>query len=532
MRVDRRMGLLLLGLALLGVPSAPAGAELDPEAWREATRGLTRLMRAPGQREEKRERAEALGRDDSERAARLIVTWALTANKRRRGPLLEAVSSAEKRLAAYRRKVERRHGRRGGGWTTPEREELAKRERAHAAAVDAWGTEADVDRHLLEALRAHRAASAWAWTFAEGVPRLLAAGYDGSLYRAVLEAATERASPRAHDAALALVRERTPPAVRIRGIDWAASARPTGAFEAVCVALADPVVAVRRAVVRALAALDDPRAVEVLIPALARADGLLGEEIDAVLGRFTGLRLAADARAWARWWAENGERYKAAERREAVERRPRPEDASFYGITSASTRILFVLDQSGSMQKPARGLDAQTGEPRPGGSRMAAALEELRRAIGNLAADVRFNILFYSDGTRAWKPVPELPLATKANKAAAVRWLEQVDAEGTTALFAALHQALAYADDFQGGAGYDHPGVDTVFLLTDGSPTDASGNDLTPRELDGALLRFLAANEVHRIVVNTVGVGRGHNRMLMERIANKTGGRYVAVVLD
>ena len=37
------------------------------------------------------------------------------------------------------------------------------------------------------------------------------------------------------------------------------------------------------------------------------------------------------------------------------------------------------------------------------------------------------------------------------------------------------------------------------------------------------------ANRVFRCVIHTIGIGRGHNSHLMQRIAGETGGTYKAV---
>jgi HEAT repeat protein len=71
---------------------------------------------------------------------------------------------------------------------------------------------------------------------------------------------------------------------------------------------------VARAAIAALRALDEPRAVPPLVKARQRARGLVAEEIDALLFRFTGKRFAgvgADA-MWAGWWKAEGEAWLAS----------------------------------------------------------------------------------------------------------------------------------------------------------------------------------------------------------------------------
>lgn len=518
--------LLVLGVGTSGY------AELDEAAWKQATSGLRTLMTKPGKGSTKRGRIERIGSDNSVRAAKILLDWAKASDRLKRGRLVKAALATQKKLEEYRRRLDKKHKGDERGRSDKERARLAKLESAAQGAQASWAVEADVDRDVATAITRMTDAAAWGWILTEGIALLQGAKYDGSVYRSIFQGLSDRATPAALEAVLHLVRGPTPAGTQVRAIDWVAAAKPAGTYGAVLKALSEKSVVVRRAAVRGLRTLDDPRAVEHLVVALRTATGLLAVEIDQALFWFTGLSLEADAKAWTRWWEEHGAEFQATKRHERRERRGRAEDTSFYGITSPSKRIVFILDHSGSMQKPARGLDALTGKPRPGGSRMKSALEELRRAIGALAADVRFNMVFYNSSVSVWRKPRTLAPATAGNKADALLWLNRIEAEGTTSLFEALHQALEYTDDFKGDARYADPGVDTVYLLTDGAPTDVDGEQLSRNQVDSEMLRFLAANEVHRVVVHTIGIGRGHSRMLMERLAQKTGGKYARVVPD
>ena len=244
----------------------------------------------------------------------------------------------------------------------------------------------------------------------------------------------------------------------------------------VCRALDARPVAVRRTAVWALTIFDDAEALPALIAAAGKADGLLAAEIDRLLHRFTGVSMGGEGDLWAQWWAENEPTWKpTATRHESLQSLLREEDVEFYGIRSPSKRVVFVVDASGSMNKSAKGVHATTGKPRPGPTRWEAAQDELVRAIKGLAHDARFNIVMYGDEPETYRAPKELILATREAKAAAIEWVEAYEAEGTTALFPALRQGLAYRDDFAGDAAYGDPGVDTIFLLTDGTPTDSDG---------------------------------------------------------
>ncbi len=526
-----RRAALLLALPILAWGHAgDAWAELSEDEWQKVTKGLDRLTRTPGEAKEKRERIEALAHDDSPRAAQWIVEWVCASQRLREGKLDRDLATATKKLTEFRTKLARKYRSSKKKISEKEEEQLTKRLNAHRAARQLVEIEVDVDRHLAAAMSRIRVQTAWDWLFAEGFAALRKAEYGGELYRTALEQPDRLLTARGRLTVIELIRGPTPPAPRVRAIDFAAKEEMREAFDAVLTALESRSLPVRRAAVRTLRAFDDPRCVEPLVVAMQRAFGLLAVEIERVLFWFTGLSLSADSAAWSRWWTENRDTWKAGKRHDGRHDDTHTHDTEFYGITSPSKRIVFVVDQSGSMQKPVNGLDALTGKPRPGGTRMASALDELRRAIERLASDVRFNLVFYSDEVITWKPPRALMPADKAHKAAAIQWVEdEIEPVGTTALFDALMTALEYTDDFEGDEAYESPGVNTIFLLTDGTPTDEDGSEIGQGPIDRAMTTFHAANSVHRVVVHTVGVGRGHNRALMQLIARTTGGEYVSV---
>ena len=105
-------------------------------------------------------------------------------------------------------------------------------------------------------------------------------------------------------------------------------------------------------------------------------------------------------------------------------------------------------------------------------SKIELAREQLKWSIETLPKGVHFNVIFYATDVQVWKEPPEMVPATKENKQAAIDWFMEIDANGYTRTFDALGKALDYAS----GKG----GADTVFLLSDGSPTAVdAGEPLT-----------------------------------------------------
>ena len=67
-------------------------------------------------------------------------------------------------------------------------------------------------------------------------------------------------------------------------------------------------------------------------------------------------------------------------------------------------------------------------------------------------------------------------------------------------------------------------GVDTIFLLTDGTPTTTDGKQDSTEKIIKAVERW---NPYRRVVVHTIGIGEKINRPFLERLAADNGGRFV-----
>jgi hypothetical protein len=116
--------------------------------------------------------------------------------------------------------------------------------------------------------------------------------------------------------------------------------------------------------------------------------------------------------------------------------------AKFFGQTIDGRRIVFVLDNSGSMQ----------------GGRLETVIAELLRCVGALAKDQEFYVLFHSDMVYPLfypDPVQQYLKPSEGNKKLLARWLDTVE----LCLGDSVDEALVTAELIQ---------PDTVFLLSDG----------------------------------------------------------------
>lgn len=204
----------------------------------------------------------------------------------------------------------------------------------------------------------------------------------------------------------------------------------------------------------------------------------------------------------------------------------------YYGVRIDADNVAFALDVSGSMEDKSEGvagsapmtalLDGVQNEARRriggrlGGAiagrlrsettKLGAARRELIRALDGLEADTRFTIItFGGSGAGHW------PLGVRtaggAGKRVAQGYVAQLSADGGTPLLGALQQAYAME------------GVEVIFLVSDGRPTD---------EAAGRILGMLPQLDAGRnVVINTVGIGPDQDQELLCEIARHTGGFYV-----
>ncbi len=269
--------------------------------------------------------------------------------------------------------------------------------------------------------------------------------------------------------------------------------------------------------IKSLARLERQIAIQPMIEAIA-LKGEIGEAALKALKDLTGSAPGNSRDDWNKWWQESGKSLstlvkkkheQAGDDKEPGEKKG---GTNFYGITTRSKRLVYVLDVSGSMNEVA-GLTGQI-------SRIQAAKKELIASIRSLPEDANFNIIFYDDTVSVWKP--KMVTATKEVKAEAVKWTEEVKAVGATNIFDALEKAFEMA-----GRGTKDSrntvALDTIYLLSDGQPN--RGRLIEPSTIISEMSRM---NDQKKVRIHTIGIGKDHNAEFMRRLAALTGGSYVA----
>jgi HEAT repeat protein len=292
---------------------------------------------------------------------------------------------------------------------------------------------------------------------------------------------------------------------RILALDAAAASGDESVVPDVVPNLAHEVWQVRLAAVQALDRLR-PRAA--IAPLIARLEVEEAERVrDAIAGalfRMTGMNLYDDGAIWARWWAEHEQGFTVPE---AIPTLPEQHvggtQAGFYGIPIKSERVVFVIDQSGSMS--AAGLQRNDDEAEDL-NRLDVAIREVLGAVAKLKNRAYVNVILFHTTIHPWKPA--LQRLNAANRGTLERHLRSKSPTGGTNLYDGLELALRTPD------------VDTIFLLSDGFP--GSGKYVATADILRAVRR---ENQTRRIAIHCISIGMDSD--LMQRIAAENAGRYV-----
>ncbi len=155
--------------------------------------------------------------------------------------------------------------------------------------------------------------------------------------------------------------------------------------------------------------------------------------------------------------------------------------------------MALVIDKSGSMQ----------------GERIQQARQAALAAVDRLRDDDIISVVAFDDNVTVLVP------ATKASSRAEIRrGIEQIQANGSTALFAGTSKGAAEVRKF-----LEREQVNRVVLLSDGQANVGPDSPGALGELGGSLMK-------DGISVTTIGLGLGYNEDLMVRLARESDGNH------
>jgi hypothetical protein len=209
-----------------------------------------------------------------------------------------------------------------------------------------------------------------------------------------------------------------------------------------------------------LGSLRNATSIPMLIPHVA--DGIIGRDIIGALYRLTGQDLGKNADAWMAWHRNGGESepLKMLSREQLIEHRATaphvdPPEETFYGLPVRGKHILFMLDVSESMK--GEKLDRLRGE----GASLLSSLQFRPR-------ELRYDIITFAEKIQSCSGGTGLMPNDDATFNKAHAFVDRLETKFHTRMNAAFeHLATKVLPDNN---------VDTIYLLTDGAPTDGYFN--------------------------------------------------------
>lgn len=237
----------------------------------------------------------------------------------------------------------------------------------------------------------------------------------------------------------------------------------------------------------------------------------------------------AEPQRWREFWTAEQARFVVA---------PRPpvdqggtSAARFFDLPATGSRIVFVVDVSGSMGFSDRG--KETGDARaPPPTRLDIAKRELLGCVDGLPETTLFNLVLFSEGVREWRS--ELVPATAENKRRFRSYVERLGADSGTDVWIGLERALRSRVPVRGSR-YELP-VDEIFVLSDGLPTVGEVQDAHTLLRLATELNRLAGARIHTVYIGSVetyadqqaAINAGMSgAALMQALAERNGGRAV-----
>jgi len=178
-------------------------------------------------------------------------------------------------------------------------------------------------------------------------------------------------------------------------------------------------------------------------------------------------------------------------------------------------KVAFLLDYSGSMSTS---FVLNTGQK---STRLDFVKSEFAKTVTNFDEKIEFDVFCYAERVLAWKP--NLQVATQAAIPQAIAFTKQFPANGGTNIYEALR------------TGWNTPNVETIYLLTDGTPS--VGAKIHPDAILNDVRTWMSKKpiKVHTIAF-LMGTEKWDNkpasRNFMKAIAEATGGTYRAIESD
>ncbi len=254
-------------------------------------------------------------------------------------------------------------------------------------------------------------------------------------------------------------------------------------------------------------------AIDVLIERIDGEDGRPKHEVgDALRGLTGNWDLEDDGLVWKTWWETNRDKFDPGSVKKGKPKEPGAGGGTmvrYHGIPIYAKRLSFLLDCSGGMDRTIDPNDPETMR------RLDYAKRELVKVLKALADDVAANVMFFGS---AYEAASEQLVLLKKGRASLVAFAEKQEIPTT------VHMNRGNIYDPLIDAVND-PQVDTVFLLSEGNPTEGLYNERHRFIAHLKRHNALAKCRVFTLFAGNAGSARGYVR----EIAEATGGEFYDV---
>ena len=266
---------------------------------------------------------------------------------------------------------------------------------------------------------------------------------------------------------------------------------------------------------------DNPKDVE-----SGKLSALLRTQVHDLLVSMTGAVYSAkQPEMWRALWDKEQSKIEVAKQRE-TKVGSGTAAAGFVGIPVEGSRVVFILDLSGSMDWP---MTDAGGNMR----RIDYAKRELLKAIDALSAESMFNLVTFNgdDDAEMWNK--KMVQATKKNRDRFQKFVEKLRPLGGTNLWSGMEAALNVKTLVYGN--HYETMVDEIFLLSDGAPSVGEVQDpIEILQLTQEINRFkdVRINAVFISSQTPPEVAAAQEGMsltpkeLMRRLAKQNGGKF------
>ncbi len=267
------------------------------------------------------------------------------------------------------------------------------------------------------------------------------------------------------------------------------------------------------------------------------------------LNRITGKPAYLDGRWWRNWLLKG----------DAEEYQGKSVAApTFFNAEAVGKRVIFAIDVSGSMEWPAdmdRVRNPETGKGADKGpdytgvrTKLDLAKVDLLWSLEHLPEDYYFNIITYETRHKLIdEAVTGLVEANAANKSKLSNAVRALKANGGTNIHGSLIRAFGVV---RKGQVKDDPaldrtamleGVDTIFFMTDGTPswcdestdyarvdpkwgTIGNGRFCEPANILADIARV---NTFRKVVIHAIAIGKDADKDLMKKLAEQNHGTFI-----